>query len=88
MRNPKIITMARLLGKTSKTIEMLLQSAIGEDHQSVDETGTYCEMVLDELQHVQVLVLMMTKELTPPYAESSAHNPQDAERWADHMEEE
>lgn len=65
MKNSYVISgMARMLSMTSKNLEMMVNSTHEAEEQSPEISATYEDMILDELNHVQMMTLALTKMLT------------------------
>lgn len=74
MINTYIVSgMVRMLSKTSEAIETLVQTNIQVPFDSFEE------MLLDELHHLQILTLELTKVLTGTVEEKEGDNASETE---------
>ncbi len=64
MENSYVIqNMARMLAKTGENIDMMVQNANLTDRQLPEISPMYEDMLLDELNHIQIITLQLTRLL-------------------------
>ena len=64
-----ISSLSRQMGKVCEQIDCLAMGVQGTEQGVGDIAGTYQDMLLDELEHIQILALMLTELISQAVGE-------------------